>query len=170
MDSDFSVYITIKNDTDLPLEYPSHTAMWGEWVLSTIPNVIPPHETAFGIRLIDHSGPSGSEGRLSYLVARQGGLYSQLSTYETCPWGYDNKVTVAGIEPPALYDIYWRAKAGDYGWQDYSVPPAGHPVWVEVTVKYNKKRYRFRLISLQTSSDHPILNTKEEIIIGKHGP
>jgi len=167
-EKDFSVYIKIQNDTDDTLEYPSHTAEWGEWVLSTIPNVIPPRKSAEGIRLIDHAGPSGSEGRLSYLVRREGDLFSRISTYETCPWGYDNKVTVSAIEPPALYDIYWRAKSGGHGWQDFSVPRPGHPVWVELTVKYTKKQYRFRLIRIEASSDHPLVNTEGKIIIGKH--
>ncbi|KAI5824587.1 hypothetical protein K523DRAFT_252896 [Schizophyllum commune Tattone D] len=165
---DFGVHVTIINDTDKGLQNDGKgtTADWGGWV--NVPAYIGPKSTSASFTLEDHAGPSGSEGYLSYFVNDDSSV--DLRTYQTCPWGdYDNKISITTSPPPtALYEVNFRAHSGDGQWQYNTVQTSGHPVYVEYTLAYQSKRYRFRLDRVAAKSAHPVRNSRDELLIDDH--
>ncbi len=55
-----------------------------------------------------------------------------------------------------MYDLSFRARTGapgDDNWKENEVDTSGHPVWVELTLKYREKPpYHFKLVTVGATS------------------
>ncbi|KAK0455273.1 uncharacterized protein EV420DRAFT_1644911 [Desarmillaria tabescens] len=166
---DFSVYVTIINNTNEALHKDSTHADWGTWL--NVPSEIQPLTTSNKFQIKDSTGPAGTEGTFRFLVGNaQETVTTYLSAYQTCPWGaYNNEFSPGNTNPKAVYTTSFRASVDGGSWTDNRVNTSGHPVTVEFTIDYQKsKRYRFQVVQINARSDHPVRNSRDELIIGDH--
>ncbi|KAG6887169.1 hypothetical protein C0995_000749 [Termitomyces sp. Mi166 len=71
--------------------------------------------------------------------------------------------------PPALFAVSVSTRIRNQSWQNGTVKPRGHPFEVEYTVDYERKRrFKWQLIEIAASSDHPVRNSRQELIVGQH--
>ena len=167
---DYAVHITLINETSERLEQdPDGTsANLGHWV--DLPQTIEPHSRAV-FQIADDAGWYGSDANNAFFVKTyvDNKPRARIHTYECCPFlGGDNKFEPETLQPNAVYIGSFRGKSGSSDWRDDSVPSGGSPVWVEYTIRYQPKRYRFTLVQLAAESSHPIRNSRDELITGYH--
>ncbi|KAL7626982.1 hypothetical protein AAE478_003757 [Parahypoxylon ruwenzoriense] len=167
---DYAVHITIINQTSEHFDQdPDGTsANLGHWV--DLPQTIQAHSKAV-FQIADDAGLWGSDANNAFFVKTNidDKSRAQIHTYACCPYlGGSNKFEPEPIEPKSVYVASFRAKSGSGDWQDNSVPSKGSPVWVEYTIKHQSKRYHFTLVKLAAESDHPIRNSRDELITGFH--
>ncbi|KAL5522283.1 hypothetical protein ACEPAF_2140 [Sanghuangporus sanghuang] len=167
---DDSVYIRIINDTNSRLTLDASDAAHGYWL--TLPSSIEP-QTSVAAQLKDSTGFYGSEGTFTYYVAPDHTNVENhlFKTYQTCPYGSanSNEIKVTNVpDPKAVFLVSWRAHSADNDWIDGGVQESGHPVYVEYTIKFNPKRFRFRVMHIDAISGHPVRNSKDQLIVGKH--
>ncbi|KAL5500829.1 hypothetical protein ACEPAH_9216 [Sanghuangporus vaninii] len=166
--SDDSVYIKIINETDSTLGLKRFDAPCGYW--ASLPNFIGARSTA-NAHLKDKVGFYGSEGTFAYYVSPDHTKVENhlFEAYQTCPYGEVNEVQVKQKpEPKAVFLTSWRARSGNNDWVDEDVQKGGHPVHVEYTIKYNTKRFKFKIMHIDAYSGHPVRNSRNELIVGNH--
>ncbi|KAG6848503.1 hypothetical protein H0H93_016485 [Arthromyces matolae] len=96
---------------------------------------------------------------------------SRFTMYQKDGYVDDNAVSITEPPKPAsLYTSSFRASVGDQeNYLDNYVKLGGHPVYVEYTIDYErKKHYSFRLVGISATSSHPVRNTHDYTIIGDH--
>ncbi|KAL5512361.1 hypothetical protein ACEPAG_3353 [Sanghuangporus baumii] len=167
---DDSVYIRIINDTNSKLTLEASDAAHGYWL--TLPSSIAP-QTSVAAQLKDSTGFYGSEGTFAYYVAPDHTSVENhlFQTYQTCPYGSanSNEIKVTNVpDPKAVFLVSWRGRSGDNDWINEGVQESGHPVYVEYTIKFNPKRFRFKVMHIDAISGHPVRNSKDQLIVGKH--
>jgi len=166
---DFAVHFTFINKTSEHLDQdPDGTkAILGHWV--DLPQTIQPNSQAV-FQIADDPGFSGSEAENAFFVKTNldDDERAHIHTYATCPFTHDNEFEPDPLAPKAVYASSFRARSSDGDWQDNSVPASGHPLYVEYTVDYQSQNYRFTLVKLAATSDHPLRNSRGELITGFH--
>ncbi|KAK0200876.1 hypothetical protein DFS33DRAFT_1386818 [Desarmillaria ectypa] len=169
---DFSVYLTINNNTREALVRHDVDADHGEWI--NVPNEIGPG-ARLTFRLKDAIGPTGTYGWFSFQFwIRQGGQnVSRLpNTYlkGRLKCAYSNKeyntVDVNHITPTALYVASFRVFSGKGRWTEGTVEAKGHPLHVEVTVGYAHAMndWKFQVERITAPLNHPVRNTRNRLI------
>ncbi|KAI0316016.1 hypothetical protein OF83DRAFT_1173291 [Amylostereum chailletii] len=157
------------NKTDQHLRNTTGThANYGEW--EDVPDLIEAGGRA-SFRLKDDWGIYGSDGVFDFSVRDDEEMpRASLSACQACPWGTaDNTVSLNAPHPEALYVASFRASVDGGSWTDSYVEPGGHPINVEYTFEYQRrKRYRFQLVHIEAVSDHPVRNSRDELIVGQH--
>ncbi|KAG6811091.1 hypothetical protein H0H92_009017 [Tricholoma furcatifolium] len=161
----YGVYVTLKNKTKESLTFNWKSANTGKWV--DVPNYIAASKDA-SFTLEDTAWFSGTEGAFSYKID---GARTEVSTYQTDPYAHDNVVVITESPlPAALYTLSFRASVNDdKHYKDNRVEPDGHPVYIEYTLDYErKKHYKFQLLKITATSDLPVRNSRDRTIVGPH--
>lgn len=166
---DFAVHFTFINKTSERLEQdPDETkAILGHWV--DLPDTIRPHGQAV-FQIADDFGFSGSAASNGFFVKTNidSKERSHIHTYAACPFTQDNAFTPDALTPKAIYTSSFHVRSASGDWQDNSVPTSSHPLFVEYTVDYQSRPYRFTLVKLTATSDHPLRNSRGDLITGLH--
>ncbi|KAG6859052.1 hypothetical protein C0995_011976, partial [Termitomyces sp. Mi166 len=163
---DFSVYAIVDNQTNEHFLNGWHNAMDGEW--KGFSGVISPGEHP-RFQLKDPLGMRGAEGTFGYqIVSRSGIVHGAFDTYQEDPYTGNNKVSY-NPPPLAVYDMSYQTKVAGKKWRSNRVDPDGHPFDVVYTIEYQrKKHYEWQLIEIAAYSDHPVRNSRQDLITMQH--
>jgi hypothetical protein len=165
---DYSVYVTLKNLTGEILTDGKSAATHGQW--NKFPSSIPAN-SSFSFTLTNTAWFSSMSGTFSYNIRdAKGQIRTQMHTSQTDPYYGDNQVSYTPPEPgpAALYNHSFRTRVADGDWRDNDVDKNGHPLTVEYTIQYQRKSFRFEVNEITATSNHPIRNSRKELIAGKH--
>ncbi|KAG6856081.1 hypothetical protein H0H87_007570 [Tephrocybe sp. NHM501043] len=171
---DYSVYITVNNKTSETLTNGQETHPHSEWV--NFPTTIVPNQIiSFQLKESFRRWFTGSSGTFSYDIIDQAENNRRITTFESkfqAPFSDPNTVTLSSGTLPPVYTASYRASVKDkQHWKDNQVDLSGHPVYVEFTLDYaRKKRYKFKLMKVTAVSAHPVRNTRtpSALIVGDH--
>lgn len=141
---------------------------WHDW--HDLLEIIEPW-TRSSFKIVDHFGFYGSDANNAFFVQPiyDSNPRTHITTYECCPFGGgNNKFVINKLEPESVYVASFRGRSGDGSWHDNSVPTGDHPVSVEYTIKYQERVFFFQLIEITAKTDHPVRNSRNELITGCH--
>ncbi|KAG6815507.1 hypothetical protein H0H93_009624 [Arthromyces matolae] len=164
----YGVYVTVKNKTHETLRYGWSSQASGKW--KDMPSAIKANKDA-SFSLEDTDWFTGTEGAFSYSINDDQKLITSISLYQTDPYAHDNVIAITDLpHPEAVYSLSYRSSVNDdKHWQDNQVSPDGHPLYIEYTIDYErKKHYRFQLLQITANSDHPVRNSRNRTVVGSH--
>ncbi|KAG6871061.1 hypothetical protein C0995_008713 [Termitomyces sp. Mi166 len=163
---DFSVYVAVDNKTNEHFLKGWAHAKDGEW--KGFSDVIKP-KNYHVFRLKDPLGMKGAEGTFGFQICSSGGIiHGAFATYQEDPYSGDNKISYTP-PPPAVYHMSYHTKVSDKEWKWNTVDPDGHPVYVVYTIEYQRKQhFKWQLIEIAAHSDHPVRNSRQDLITMRH--
>ncbi|KAG6887079.1 hypothetical protein C0995_001814, partial [Termitomyces sp. Mi166 len=166
--NDFSITVTVKNNTNQFLTNAWGNPIQGRW--HNIAKTINPGKK-WSFLIDDTNSYDGSEGRFGYDIYDENrGVIAKFDAYQRDPvWGR-NEIRWTSPLPRALFFVSVRTRIrGHLQWKDNTVNPRGHPFEVEYTIGYEfRQHFQWQLIEITTSSDHPVRNSRQELILGQH--
>jgi hypothetical protein len=135
--ADFSCYITIINQSSVPLTNGSYYSDFGTYVTRPETNIAVGGTTSF--QLEDPSGPFGAEGSLAYDAGE-----GVIECHYDCPYRGDNNLSVYQNTSGLLVFFYgnngvnypWVPDGSNWG-QEGQYPSNGHPLSGLFVVKDN---------------------------------
>ncbi|KAG6888350.1 hypothetical protein C0995_009043 [Termitomyces sp. Mi166 len=170
---DCSVYIRIFNDTERTLGNCRTTVpdrdkgAWNDCKRLEIP----PRQEGY-LSLNETAWYTGTEGSFSFDIGwpkdPKSGLY-QLQATVIDAYNGTNEIWPAVPGPQALFKLICAAHVSNKLELRDAVQPAGHPVYLQCRLTYERtKRYKWQLLEITASSAHPVRNSHFKLIVRNH--